>query len=122
MRTDFHAILRNNADELSREEIDSMSYEEARSYYWSVTSKTRKAKPKDNRDSVCFTGFTTAEKNELASVAEQLNHKVVKSVVVKLNYLVFGPNAGPKKLEKATAQGVAIITDADYREMVQAES
>ena len=120
MKTDFHAILRNKSPELSREQIDAMSYSEATSYYWSVTRKNYTPKPRDSRDSVCFTGFTAAEKEALGEIADALDHRVAKSVIAGLTYLVFGPNAGPKKLEKATAQGVAIISEADYRQMEKA--
>ena len=113
-RTDFHAILRNNFPELDRDTIDQMSWDEARGYYW---SNKPKPKPKDLRDSVCFTGFTAGEKQELSVIAERLNLRIAKSVVKNLTYLVFGPNAGPKKLEKATAQGVAIISEADFKKL-----
>ena len=117
MRTDFHAILRNHAPALKREGIDRMTWEEARVYYYEHKSGWATNKPKDVRDTVCFTGFTLSEKTELERVAEAKNMRVVEQVNMGLHFLVCGPNAGPKKLEKASAQGVAIMSDADFRIM-----
>jgi len=116
-RTDFHAILRSKFVELDRATIDEMTWDEARNYYW---ANRPKQKPKDTRETVCFTGFTAGEKEPLLSLAEEMNLRVVGSVVKKLNYLVFGLTAGPKKLEKATGQGVSIISEKDFRDMGRA--
>ena len=115
MRTDFHAILRHRARELSREDIDKMSWDVARTYYFVNNEMWRAAQPRDMRETVCFTGFTASEKDSLTKFAVHRNLRVVQSVTTNLHYLVCGPNAGPKKLEKATSQGVAIISEADFK-------
>jgi NAD-dependent DNA ligase len=115
MRTDFHAILRHNARELSREDIEKMSWDVARAYYYAHKEKWRANRPRDTRQSVCFTGFTASEKDALVKIAESRTLRVVQSVTTELHFLVCGANAGPKKLEKATAQGVAIMSEEDFR-------
>lgn len=117
MRTDFHAILRHHARELSREDIEQMTWDAAKAYYYMHKAAWSANRPKDARETVCFTGFTASEKDSLAAVAETKHLKVVKSVTLGLHYLVCGPNAGPKKLVTATAQGVAIISEDDFRAM-----
>lgn len=114
MKTDFHAILRHKARELTREEIEAMSWDVARAYYYAHKEKWRDSRPRDTRESVCFTGFTASEKDRLIETAKERGLKVVQSVTDELHYLVCGPNAGPKKLEKAKAQGVAIILEEDF--------
>jgi NAD-dependent DNA ligase len=47
------------------------------------------------------------------------SYKVVKSVTVKLKYLVIGEAPGPSKLTKAKEQGVLIITANDFIESLK---
>lgn len=118
MRTDFHAILRRYARELTREEIDSLTWDGARSYYYSNKQNwCKQSAPKDLRPTICFTGFTANERDVLMSVAQEKNLKIVQSVTTSLHYLVCGPNAGPKKLAKATSQGAAVISEEDFRSL-----
>jgi len=116
MKTDFHAILRHYDTGLSREEIDQMSQEEARGYYF-ANKGTLKKKPvkKPTIIRVCFTGFTTDEKESLMEIAAERHLWVVQSVTTDLDILVCGPNAGPKKLEKAKKQGCQVITEQEFR-------
>lgn len=77
-------------------------------------------KPKPpTRLSVCFTGFTSAEKTELMALAHEANHHIAGGVTKKLGLLVCGDNAGPVKLEKAAAQGVTLMTGEEYRELLR---
>jgi NAD-dependent DNA ligase len=93
-----------------------MTWAEARIYYYQNRERWISSKPTDSRSTVCFSGFTTGEKDALVKLAEEKNLRVVGSVTRDLQLLVCGPNAGPKKLEKASAQGVAIISEEDFRE------
>jgi len=115
MKTDFHAILRKKALNLTRDQIDSMSWDEARGYYYTHKQRWEDARPKDSRETVCFTGFTTSEKELLVQLADSKNLRVTNTVTTNLHYLVCGPNAGPAKLQKATDQGVAIMSESDFR-------
>ncbi|HOH27420.1 MAG TPA: hypothetical protein PL032_10605 [Syntrophorhabdus sp.] len=67
---------------------------------------------------VCFTGFRPDEKARMESIAKENGYNVVKSVTVKLKYLVTGEAAGPSKLTKAKEQGVQIITAEGFVELI----
>jgi hypothetical protein len=47
---------------------------------------------------VCFTEFKTSDKNSLIKLANENDIAVRKSVNLGLNFLIFGYNAGPKKI------------------------
>jgi len=94
-----------------------MSWDAAREYYYMHKASWSANRQKDNRPTVCFTGFTASERDTLVAVAATKNLKVVKSVTVGLHFLVCGPNAGPKKVTTATSQGVATISEDDFRAM-----
>jgi len=92
-------ILKSRSD-LGDEEIASLTDAEA----WKLIYSIRTTKAKDTRLQVCFTGFGTSKKEELINLAHDNRFKVVASVTQKLDYLVGGENAGPKKIEKAESQ------------------
>jgi BRCT domain type II-containing protein len=54
----------------------------------------------------------------MESIAKENGYNVVKSVTVKLKYLVTGEAAGPSKLTKAKEQGVQIITAEGFVELI----
>lgn len=58
---------------------------------------------------VCFTGFGVSERQELESRATAGGLHVVTSVTKGLMLLVASANAGPAKLEKARAGGIAVV-------------
>ncbi len=87
-------ILKSKAD-MTSEEISALSDAEA----WKVIYSSRQRRAKDNRLHVCFTGFGLSKKQELANLALVNRFKDVYSVTKKLDYLVGGDNAGPKKCE-----------------------
>jgi NAD-dependent DNA ligase len=74
--------------------------------------------PRDERLQVCFTGFGAAEKQELEALAEAAKIRVVTRVTKELGILVCGPNAGPKKLETAAAQGALLLERKDFEHFV----
>ena len=106
-------ILMSKSD-FSEAEIDSMT--EAQCWEWVYANKT--PSQADTREQICFTGFRPAEKEALQSKAEAAEMKVVKSVSKKLTYLCIGPNAGPKKMEKAREQGVTILTVDQFESLI----
>ncbi len=112
--TDFHAILRSNARELTRDQIDSMSRAQAQAYYWTNKDVWKSNKPKDERKTICFTGFLISEKDALNRIANDKGFKVVETVIRGLDYLVTGPNAGPSKLKKAQEQKTRIIGMGEF--------
>ena len=68
---------------------------------------------------VCFTGFNLTGKATLGALAEEAGLQVVKSVTRNLGLLVCGPNAGPKKLEKAAEQGTAVVDAAEFERFLE---
>jgi NAD-dependent DNA ligase len=114
---DFHAILRSKARELNRSQIDAMTDDQTRAYYWLNKDKWKAPEGKSKPKNVCFTGFTIAEEEALVSVAKGKGLRVSNTVTKSLSYLVTGPNAGPAKLKKAQEQGVNILTPAEFQRL-----
>lgn len=114
-------MILKSRTELSDEEIEALSDSEAWGIIYSLksrgSSKTKK-KVVDTRQYVCFTGFPTERKQELTDIAYDNRLQVVQSVTQKLNYLVCGINAGPKKMEKARSQGVSVMTEFSFLNML----
>ncbi len=66
---------------------------------------------------ICFTGFKSEDKKELIETARRKFH-VASNVTGNLVYLVCGFRAGPSKVAKASAQGVHLITEDEFRFMI----
>lgn len=107
-------ILLSKSD-MSKEEISALSDAEA----WKLIYSIRTVKAKDTRLQVCFTGFGTSKKQELIDIANLNNFKVVSSVTQKLDFLCGGESAGPKKIEKAEAQGVQFINESQFIQLIE---
>jgi NAD-dependent DNA ligase len=107
-------ILLSKSD-MSKEEISELSDLEA----WKLIYSIRTVKAKDTRLQVCFTGFGISEKQELIDLANANNFKVVSSVTKKLDFLCGGENAGPKKIEKAEAQGVQFLNKGQFIQLIK---
>ncbi len=107
-------ILRSKSD-MTDEEISALTDAEA----WRLIYSIRTVKAKDTRLQVCFTGFGVSKKEELTNLAHDNRFKVFASVTKKLDYLVGGANAGPKKIEKAEAQGVQFLAEQQFVHLVK---
>lgn len=107
-------ILKSRSD-LGDDEIAALTDAEA----WKLIYSIRTTKAKDSRLQVCFTGFGTSKKEELTNLAHDNRFKVVASVTQKLDYLVGGENAGPKKIEKAESQGVQFLSGEQFINLVE---
>ena len=68
---------------------------------------------------VCFTGFNKADKEQLTALAESKNMCVRISVTTNLHFLCCGYNAGPGKIKKSRRQGVIILTENQFRLMLE---
>lgn len=75
--------------------------------------------PADQRPQVVFTGFPRIQRAHLEQKADESGMAVVGSVTVKLAFLVYGPNAGPAKIEKAMSQGVYIVSEPEFHELAE---
>lgn len=107
-------ILQSKSD-MSKDQIAELSDSEA----WCLIYSIRTTKAKDNRLQICFTGFGASKKAELANLALDQKFNVVSSVTQKLDYLCVGENAGPKKLEKAIQQGVQILSENEFLNLIE---
>ncbi len=110
-------ILKSKTD-MTSEAIAALSDGEA----WQLIYSNRKAhteKAKDNRLQVCFTGFGASKKEELTNLAHDNRLKVVNSVTMRLDFLVGGENAGPKKIERAESQGVQFLNERQFLGLIE---
>lgn len=96
-------ILRKRG--LSDDQIAVLSEQAA----WAHVYATEPHKREKGRD-ICFTGFTDADKAELAAKAKDAGLNVVTKVTVDLFMLCAGDSPGESKLKQAAAQGVRIIS------------
>ncbi|MUK47555.1 hypothetical protein GNP79_12165 [Aliivibrio fischeri] len=102
-------ILLSKTD-LTQKEVEQLSDADA----WKIIYSIRAKKVQDDRLQVCFTGFGVSEKEALTELAVKHNFNVVKSVTKKLDFLVGGISAGPKKIEKAELQGVQFLNSEQF--------
>ncbi len=63
--------------------------------------------------------FTLYSRNELKKSIEDNGGKVSSAISKKTDYIIAGENMGPSKKEKAEKLGVPIISELDYKEMIQ---
>lgn len=63
--------------------------------------------------------FESFSRDELKATIKANGGKVVSSISGKLNYLVAGDKIGPSKLQKATDLGVKIISENEFKGMIQ---
>ena len=63
--------------------------------------------------------FESFSRDELKAIIKANGGKVVSSISGKLNYLVAGDKMGPSKLQKATDLGVKIISENEFKVMIQ---
>lgn len=73
----------------------------------------------DNRLQIAFTGFAAARRAELESVAGEAGLRVCKGVTAGLSFLCAGPNAGPSKVAKSREQGVVILSDDEFFNLIE---
>lgn len=105
-------ILRSKT-ELTEIELESLNEQEGWGIVYSLTVK------KEKLNEVCFTGFSPSEKNEITIIAEKNNFHVAKSVTTNLNFLCYGENAGPSKINKAEKQGAIILNREEFCKLIE---
>ncbi|UHD15719.1 BRCT domain-containing protein [Thiocapsa bogorovii] len=79
----------------------------------------RRAPNLDGAPEVCFTGFKKDDKEDLIALANSFDMVVRSAVTSNLAFLCCGYNAGPKKIEKSRHQGVVVMSELQFREMLK---
>jgi NAD-dependent DNA ligase len=106
-------ILRSKSP-FCEQEISQMAEKDG--WQWVYKNK----KPKNGKHcEICFTGFSESEKSDLLKLATEAELVVVGSVTRNLSFLCKGQNPGPAKIEKATNQGVLIVTLGQLKQILQ---
>ena len=108
-------ILLSKSD-FSDDQINQMSDAEGWAWLYEHQSPVKR---KIKGPEVCFTGFGVTERQELETRASAGGLHVVTSVTKGLMLLVAGVNAGPAKLEKARAGGIAVVERAGFEHFLE---
>ena len=108
-------ILLSKSD-FSAEVLDKMT--DSDGWAW-VYSEKRGATRKVKKPEVCFTGFGVFEREALEQRASNCGMHVVTSVTKGLMLLVAGTNAGPAKLTKARASGIAVLDRSGFESFLE---
>jgi len=67
---------------------------------------------------ICFTGAMQRNRKEMEAEAKKLGATVTSSVSKKTDYLVCGENVGAAKTSAAEKNGVRILSEAEYVELI----
>lgn len=62
------------------------------------------------------------EREEVNDLVKQYGGKVMSTVGKRLNYLIVGEEAGPKKVAQATDYGIKIISEDEFLDMIRQSS
>jgi NAD-dependent DNA ligase len=108
------AILRSRGS-FSAEQVDAMSDVDA----WRWVYEQDHAKAKIREIEICFTGFQDSEKALLEAQAIARGLRVRTKVTQNLTYLCTGPNAGPSKVNQASALGVSFLSPKQFHAMCE---
>ena len=115
MSEKLRRILSSKSD-FSEQQIAQMS--DADGWAWLYTQQSSNKRQVKGPE-VCFTGFGVTERQELESRASAGGLHVVTSVTKGLMLLVAGANAGPAKLVKARAGGIAVVDQAGFEHFLE---
>jgi len=66
---------------------------------------------------VLFTGFKTADRAALEAMVPLVGWHVRKSMSSTVDIVVAGGNAGPKTIQEAVDNGIAVITEKAFRKI-----
>tara|TARA_Y100001968_G_C19393490_1_gene736904 strand:+ start:685 stop:966 length:282 start_codon:yes stop_codon:yes gene_type:complete len=72
----------------------------------------------NQKPQILFSGFNKEVREELERIALANGLAVVKSVTKKLDYFVFGDNAGTKKIEQVLLQQVPSMGEQQFRHVL----
>lgn len=68
---------------------------------------------------ICFTGFKSADKTRLELLALENGFTIRTSIAKNLDFLVYGSNAGPSKMNQAFERGIPCLTEDEFLEMLE---
>jgi DNA polymerase III subunit epsilon len=120
-------ILRSRTD-LSDDQIAQLSDAEGWQLIYTLKPPNRQVQKKTSQ--ICFTGFSSSEKDRLSQLAAADGLDVMKSVTQSLAYLVVGPNTGPlaylvvgpntgpAKLRSAREHDVVIMNEGQFSQFL----
>lgn len=72
----------------------------------------------ENKSFVVSGVFESFDRDELKEIIKKNGGKVISAVSGKLDYLVAGDKMGPSKLEKAKKLGITIISEEEFKELL----
>ena len=67
---------------------------------------------------ICFTGTMPRNRKEMEAEAKKLGATITSSVSKKTDYLVCGENVGAAKTSAAEKNGVRVLSEAEYVELI----
>ncbi len=67
---------------------------------------------------IVFTGKMSSSRDEMKKHAKSIGIKVLSSVNQSTDYLVIGENVGPKKLQFAIDNNIAILKEDEYLKLI----
>ena len=73
---------------------------------------------KFSNKSICFTGFSKPDKENIAKICQQLSITQKSGVTSKCDYVVCSWNAGPEKTAKAKELGIPTVHVNDFIEII----
>lgn len=86
--------------------------------YAPAPPKPQREAPRDARPQILFTGFAKVQRHVLETKADADGLQVMKTVTQNLVFLCCGPTAGPAKVEKSREQGVYIVDEAQFHQLL----
>ncbi|CDW95791.1 MULTISPECIES: NAD-dependent DNA ligase LigA [unclassified Thiomonas] len=102
---------------LTEEQIKTISESEGWALVYAASGNNKRNKRLTL--SVCFTGFSSVEKENLENVARQNGVEVKSSVVNNLTFLVVGEKPGPAKLNKAHEMKIPVIDREGFNQFIE---
>lgn len=73
----------------------------------------------ENAAQIYFTGFPDSERKELIALAEEAGLWVTSGMTQNMDYLVCGPRAGKKKIDKAREMDTVLMNREQFRNFLE---
>lgn len=127
LREDLESSVLSDEERHERKRMSAILYQKYKNRA-SVINPGSKEVPKGKPN--CLAGLTflvtgileSLERDEAASIIKELGGKVMTTVGKRLNYLIVGEEAGPKKLAQAEEFGVNVISEDGLLDLIREKS